>query len=137
MSDHSPNQSPLDEFCLANGMRVEFYDQTNRYYGDYHRVVIEVVYRVPLNSEVCASEDDPQAFLQRARRLFGDELIVRQNLVRMGVPETALEAVKQSLLQSFLSSNRDYLKQPEFPARLLARELARRSKRSHLRPIPK
>lgn len=135
MTEQKRNDRPLGEKRFANGLLVTFFDRTNRYYGAYHRVVAEVVSQVPLTTEVFAGEDDPQSALQKARQQFGQELTVRQTLERMGVQESCLEGVRDELWQSFLRSNLQYLQHPEFPARLVRRELARRRSRPRLYPV--
>jgi len=46
---------------LANGVRVEFVDGSNRYFGDYHRLRIEVHCRVALTEQLFADATDPAA----------------------------------------------------------------------------
>ena len=115
------------EDVLENGLNVAFVDVSNRYYGDYHRVRIEVRCFLPLRPELFAGP----AELDRARHLWGETLSWARPLEKMGVCGAAVETTAADLVEAFVASAYPYLSRPEFPVRLLARELAAR------RPAPR
>ncbi|MCD6527658.1 MAG: hypothetical protein J7K75_11775 [Desulfuromonas sp.] len=82
---------------LANGVTVEFCDKTNRYYGDYHRVCIEV----------SLIFDDGQ------RHVF-------QTLERMGVSSDDLDSVKSQVVTAFRQGTMTYMAGDQFPQKFLA-----------------
>jgi hypothetical protein len=85
---------------LANGVVVDFVDLSNRYFGDYHRVCIEVHIHVPLPVDCRHS--------------------IKQ-LERMGVAGAAVAAVRDRLIDDYWRHAGPYLARPDFPARLAAR----------------
>jgi hypothetical protein len=113
---------------LSNGLTVEFHDRSNRYYGDFHRVRIEVRCSIPLTPAVITPSEDPEAELRRVRDILGEEVVFTRFIERMGVAGDALEQTKRHLIDSFTRSAFAYLENPAFPSRLVARELERRKK---------
>ncbi len=86
---------------LPNGVSVVFIDRTNRYFGDYHRVLVEARISVPV-----ASRAEP--------------LLQVRSLERMGVAGSEVAAVRDRLANDFWCHAASYLGRPDYPARLLA-----------------
>jgi len=124
---------PFRTIELDNGLCLELRDQSNRYFGDYHRIKIEVSCDIPLRGEFFGGNpDDPQ--LQTARRLYGDSLRFERSLERMGVAGAEVENVREELVESFLKSSAAYLEHPEFVARYVQRQLQLRGGGASVRP---
>jgi len=113
---------------LANGLTLEFIDQSNRYYGDYHRVRIEARCAVPVELSSFGNADDAGELAQRARRLFGEAVTYSRVLERMGVAGADVEVVKESLIEEFLRTGRSYLERPAFISRFLVSQLEAKEK---------
>lgn len=117
---------------MDNGLILRFFDAGNRYFGDYHRVSVIVDTILPLDHSTLAGID--VELLTRARTRFGAALVIRKNLERMGVASAQVARVQQDLVASFLAQTRHYQSRPDFPARLLRAELARKPAS---KPLPK
>lgn len=119
---------------LSNGVRVAFHDRSNRYFGDYHRVCVEVRCCLPLTPPLFAGAADPPAECRQARAVLGEEACHVRILERMGVAGDEVERVRQEIIDGFIRSTLPYLQSPNFPARLIAVELARhrQGRRPHL-----
>jgi hypothetical protein len=115
-------EQTLREDILEKGLKVTFVDVSNRYYGDYHRVRVEVRCTLPLRPDFFA---DPAA-LERARSLWGEAFTWSRPLEKMGVAGADVPTAAASLIEGFVASAYPYLTQPQFPARLLSRELSTR-----------
>lgn len=117
--------TPFRSETLDNGVIVEFFDLSNRYYGDYHRVCVEVRLTIPLaDGNVPASE--AQAGLP--------EVLQRTlQLERMGVAGAEVATVRERLVVDFLRHAGRYLALPDYPARLAAADnpSLRRLRRPH------
>lgn len=87
---------------LCNGLVIRFEDQTNRYFGDFHRICVQV--RIELPTGI----DRKQACLLK-------------NLEKMAVPSSGVTEQRNALIESFLKASRDYLETDEAPQRLLQR----------------
>ncbi|BCR04821.1 hypothetical protein DESUT3_18900 [Desulfuromonas versatilis] len=109
---------------LDNGLLVEFRDVSNRYFGDYHRVRVEVICRLALGEGLFAGSADPAADCEQARKLLGPEIVFARSLEKMGVAGAAVEQTREELIQGFVESTFAYLGKPDFVSRLLARELS-------------
>ncbi|MDY0268078.1 hypothetical protein [Trichloromonas sp.] len=109
-----------------NGVRLEFVEGSNRYFGDYHRLRIEVRCRVALTAALFPDAVDPEGETHRVRGLLGEELKWSRSLERMGVATADLAAVRAELMDAFAASTFAYLRAPQFPTRLLAAELEKR-----------
>ena len=113
---------------LSNGLKIEFFDRSNRYYGDYHRVCIEVRCVFSLTTAVLEQLSDLEVERVNIRKLLGEKYVYTRVLEKMGVPGDAVEDTRRSLIDSFAGSAFSYMAQPSFPLRLIARQLERRSK---------
>lgn len=100
--------TPFRTEHLANGVEVAFTDLSNRYYGDYHRVCVEVRIMAP-----CPPGHGGPA--------VSDRLLTIKRLERMAVPGAQVAAVRDRLVDHFWVHAAGYLAHSEFPARLAAR----------------
>lgn len=116
-------QKLLHEEVLANGLHLRCHEAGNRYFGDYHRVVVAVEIILPLDHPALTRLDP--SLLARARSRFGAALVTRKSLERMGVATAVVATVQQELLASFLKQAHTYLARPDLPARLVVAELER------------
>lgn len=111
---------------LRNGLVIEFFDRSNRYFGDYHRVCVEVRCRIPLPIDLFAETAAPEAELQAAKTLLGNEVVFSRVLEKMGVAGAEVEAVRQSLINNFIRGALSYMGGPDFPRRFVVAELENR-----------
>jgi len=122
----------LKRQVLDNGVVVEFFDRSNRYFGDYHRICIDVSCRIRLSVDVFRTTGDAEAEYRKASTALGDEAVYRRTLERMGVPGAEVEETCQRMVDEFCQTNFSYLGSPEFPARFVAKEMAKARKPRHL-----
>jgi hypothetical protein len=113
---------------LANGLILQFFDRSNRYFGNFHRVAVEVRIRLVLTADHFAGADDPVGVGIEARLLLGEELIESRMLQHMGVAGEEVAAVRDQLISGFIGTAGPYLGRPDYPRRLLARRLAERGR---------
>lgn len=111
---------PFTEEILRNGLHLRFYDQTNRYFGDYHRVRIVVEIELALSNELLNDSE----LLAAGKKRFGASLTTNKVLERMGVPGSRVDALRAELVASYQTEVQSYLSRPEVPLRLLRAELA-------------
>ncbi|WP_052464678.1 hypothetical protein [Geoalkalibacter subterraneus] len=127
---------PYFEQSLNNGLIVEVQDLTHRYYGDYHKVTLDVTLRVPLVGGLFSDQDHPGEALEKARRILGDEARSVQRLERMGVPSDMVETIRTRLWESYQRSSFGYFQRPDYPAKLVRQLLDKRKKtRPFLQPV--
>ncbi len=111
---------------LPNGLLITFLDETNRYFGDYHRVCLRVVMRVDLRVAAAASEDTE--FWSEVHDALGNDFKIEKSLVRMGVPGAEVEATVSALTDEFLTAANDYMARPDYPKRLAQVEMDKHKK---------
>ena len=110
-----------------NGLEVSFSDESNRYFGDYHRICLVVSISYAVDHLV----DDE--LRRQATAVFGERLEVTKRLVRMGVPSAECEQVRDSLADDYLRHATGYLSRPDYPRLLVTAELRKaRSGRFHV-----
>jgi hypothetical protein len=80
------------------GLRLEFYDVSNRYYGDYHQVLIEI--------DLLVGGESPL------------RLRYQRPLRRMAVSSARLETEKKCLVDGFLATTLGYLGSAGFEEKL-------------------
>ncbi len=111
---------------LSNGLIIEFYDKSNRYFGDYHRICIEVLCTIPLLPEYFSDAEDPGEELRRAREEFGEGVTSTRKIEKMGVSGEDVERTRRDMIENFMCSSNPYLSRSDFPCRFIRREWARR-----------
>ena len=111
---------PFAEETLANGLHLRYFDQSNRYFGDYHRVRIVVAIELLLSNPLL---DDPE-LLTAGRKRFGAALTTSKVLERMGVPGARVDELRTELVANYQREVQSYLSRPDVPSRLLRAELA-------------
>lgn len=113
------------EETLANGLHIAFRDESNRYFGDYHRVSVVVTLSCPLAN---LPSDLPAdiAFRAEAMRVLGETLSVTRRLERMAVPTAKVAQTRDALIDDFLAHAAGYLARPATLRSLAAAELAAR-----------
>ena len=107
----------IKETYLDNGLKISFSDESNRYFGDYHRicVVVTISYAV----DHLADED----LRRQAATIYGERLEIAKRLVRMGIPSADCEQVRDAMIDDFLRHAAGYLSRPDYPRLLVAAEL--------------
>jgi hypothetical protein len=110
----------IREERLANGLEVSFVDESNRYFGDYHRVCVRAAIRCDLTT---LADKDLQ---HQATSLYGTSLVVEKRFERMGVASADVDQVRSDLVEDFMRHAATYLAHPEYPFRLVAAELKKR-----------
>lgn len=120
---------PFRTEVLPNGLTLDFVDGSNRYFGDYWRVALEVRCRIPLCHAL--PPDDPD--IDQARALLGETLLFTRSLEKMGVAGEEVTSVRTAMVEHFLSSAGAYMATPVFPGSFVRQQLA--EKRRGRRPF--
>lgn len=126
--------APFHREDLTNGLVLEFHDRSNRYFGDYHRLHLEVVCRIPLEADfppLSGLEDD---VLEQARRAFGDHVEFRRELTRMGVAGADVETTRRRMIEDFMDATGRYLAAPDFAVRFVRSRLEESCKKKRFVP---
>ena len=118
---------PFKQKVLSNGLQIEIFDETNRYFGDYHRVCLRVVMTLDLRAPAATGSSDA-SFWEEARSAFGSRLQVNKKLVRMAVPGAAVEQTVLNLSDEFFKAVDDYMARPDYPKHLAMGELKGRKR---------
>ncbi len=111
---------PLTSVELKHGIVVDFFDRSNRYFGDFYRVKIDVVARLPISDVQL-----PDELLTIAQGCAG-VAIYEHSLEQMGVTTAERAAVTQALIDNFIATVGSYLEKDNFVESLLRRQLKRR-----------
>ena len=104
---------------LANGLEISFSDQSNRYFGDYHRIC--VIATISYDLDRLADE----TLRLQATACFGEQLKVEKTFVRMGVTSADIEETRNALIDDFMRHAAAYLSRPDYPRMLVAAELSK------------
>ena len=116
---------PVRTITLENGLTINIYDRTKRYYEAFYLVKLEVICEVPLHIDFFATESD---FLE-AKKLLGDFVVYRRTLEHMGVPSSELDNSKKSLLRNFERNSIPYFAAAHFPQKIVVSEFTGAMKR--------
>jgi len=116
----------VKELGLNNGLQLIFTDESNRYFGDYHRICVVVTIVCNLNDLSTESSAD-ETFFHQAIETLGEQVTVVKRFARMGVATADVETVRAELIDSFLHHASSYLSRPEYPRALVNAELKKRN----------
>ena len=117
----------IKQASLDNGLQISFSDESNRYFGDYHRICVVVTISYAVDR---LADDDLRL---QAASVYGDRLKVARHLVRMGVPSADCATVRNALVDDFMRHAAGYLSRSDYPRLLVAAELRMtRSRRFHV-----
>ena len=94
-------EQPYKTLMLTTAIRVDIYDRSWRYFGDYHHLKLPVKVTFP--------ETVPT----------GEALVYEHLLEQMAVPGEAVEQAKEQLIEDFLKHTGPYLTVDGFAERLL------------------
>jgi len=111
----------IKETNLANGLNIQIFNLTRRYYGDYHRVVLEVCCQM----EVIPEQMPETVEFVEVRSLLGEKVVHRRTLERMGVPTAAVDSAIDELIAQFTEHSLAYLASSSYPRKLILTELRR------------
>lgn len=104
------------QLLLDNGLEILVRDMSRVYFGDYHRVRLEITCRLTDVTHLNAIVDFADSFPE-----------FRRIVEKMGVPSAEVEAARETLVQDFLDNSLKYLSAADFPAKL-AESAARKPK---------
>ncbi len=94
------NELPIKRTEICTGLVLEFSDRSNRYYGDYHRILIEI-----------------DALVNSAEGLI--RLRYQRPLRKMGVCGAETRSEAAILIEQFLATTAPYMQQMGFAEKLL------------------
>ena len=114
----------IHETVLANGLTVRFLDKTQRYFGDYHHVRLEVVCDVPV-PEGAGAESSACRSVQ-----------YKSSIRRFGVPTVDVPAAIEGLVSNFTNTTMSYMSSPSFPSRYLRSQLSDLPRRGNVEYTP-
>lgn len=112
----------IKQVPLANGLEIVFTDESNRYFGDYHRVCILATIVCNLHDLPVQSLDD-RTLRRQATEAFGGQMSIAKRIERMGVPTLDIDRVRNALIDDFLRHAVSYMSRPGFPSSLVRAEL--------------
>ena len=110
----------VKEIPLENNLNVCFYNHNHRYFGDYHRVKVEITCKVPLKEEYFTT----RAECVEAINTLGLSALFKRSVEQMGVSSDELEPCLERIIDNFISHALSYLASPEFPRMLIKKEMA-------------
>ena len=116
----------LHRQSLENGLELVFSDLSNRYYGDFYQIKIDVLSTVSLTDSFLQGSDLSEQEQLRVRNRFGNMLETHQELKRMGVAGPDVSRVTKELVQQFIDTSFPYMSTADFPLRLLRQRLLER-----------
>ena len=118
---------PFNRTELKNGVVIEFFDQTNRYFGDFNRVKISVIATIPILASSLPAD------LQKVAATYPGFIVYEKSLEQMGVVTSQVKTVTESLVTSFITSVGSYLEKQSFAENLLRKDLHEKMERSYFK----
>lgn len=108
---------PFKSIELSSRITVDFFDHSNRYYGDFHRVKITASTKIPFDI------DSIPADLQPLAQKNNGSISYTKDMEQMGVPSAKVDTVKESLISNFMVTVGSYLQKDNFATGLLRQKM--------------
>jgi hypothetical protein len=112
---------PIRILPLPNGLSISVFNNTRRYFGDYFRVSVEIVCRIPLLAEYFTDSDE---FAVACSKL-GSEVVYTRNEEQMGVPSAGVGEALDRLVENFIDHSFPYVSSSQFPRKVVHAKLKR------------
>jgi hypothetical protein len=116
----------VKEIPLDNNLKVCFHNHNHRYFGDYHRVKVEITCEVPIMEEYFAT----RAECEEAINSLGSSALFKRSVEQMGVSTDELEPCLERIIENFIGHSLSYLASKEFPRKLIQKELAKTTRKT-------
>jgi hypothetical protein len=107
------------EIPLDNGLKVSFYHHIHRYFGDYHRINVDIICEVPLLEKYFTTKEE----FTEARAILGRNAVFRRHLELMGVSSAKVEQSLENVIANFSRYSLTYLSSSLFPRKLVLAEV--------------
>jgi hypothetical protein len=116
----------VKEIPLENNLTVCVYNHNHRYFGDYHRVKVEITCEVPIMEKYFAS----RAECAEAISSLGRSALFKRSVEQMGVSTDELGPCLERIIDNFINHSLSYLASNEFPRKLIQKELANTTRKA-------
>ena len=111
----------LRTWRLANGLKIEIFDDTVGYYGDYSSVKLVIRCKVGVKKEyLCSFESHPR--YSQVVEVLGSEAEYLREITKPGVPGKSLAGVKAFLVDKFEENALGYMEHAKFPERFIQKK---------------
>ncbi len=118
----------IKEYNLKNGLKLQLFDKTFRYFGDYFFIEIEAVFSIPFSFIENHVHENLKGCLN-------DRLIFKKYLSKKAVYETELEKEKALLIENFENTGLSYLKRDSFIEKFIKKEIEKIKKRKEIEEL--
>jgi len=109
---------PFKSIELSSGIKVDFFDHSNRYYGDFHRIKITASAQIPFDIDSIPID------LQGLAKQYNSSMTYAKDMEKMGVSSAKVSTVKLSLIDNFISTVGCYIQKDNFAVGLLRQKMA-------------
>jgi hypothetical protein len=110
----------VKEIPLENNLTVCVYNHNHRYFGDYHRVKVEITCEVPIMEKYFAT----RAECADAISSLGRSVCFKRSVEQMGVSTDELGPCLERIIDNFINHSLSYFASDDFPRKLIQKELA-------------
>jgi hypothetical protein len=111
----------LERRELANGVTLEFWDESRKVAGDRWYVGIRAVMPVPLWDH--QRDDISPDVMELIRTEVGDHLCFQLREGKNFVAEDEVDSVREEFKRVFIRNSLPYLSRPDFPSRFVSRKV--------------
>jgi hypothetical protein len=109
--------SLYSELIVSENCIVRFFDHSSIYFGDYHHVRLEA--RCEFEFPACRKAI-PDSLAEEAPL---NPAVYTRTLEKMAVPSASVEDVKRTLIEDFRKNTLPYLSSPDFPLKMISRNV--------------
>lgn len=117
----------LRRWNLRNGLVIEVFDESFRYYANYHNVKLLIKSIVPLKEEYIFNFKSSPYYEKISAMLLPKREYIRE-IVKVGVKEDMLERTKEEILGNFEKNVLSYMEREDFPEKFAKREFEKLEK---------
>jgi len=116
------NEKLIKTMVLKNGLTLEIYDQSREIAGDRWLVKMAAKIDIPIDHLCLRDGLSKHVTLNALKEAFDNRIRYEQRRERNFIAEKEKDAVFNDLMNSFLTSTREYLSHPNFAMRYAVKE---------------
>ena len=125
---------PQQTIALENHLSLDIYDESKRLAGDRWLVSMVARIEIPVEEKTIAAQQLSPEEEQKIRQALGETVVFEQKINRIFIDQHEKERLWQTMVETFVNNNLQYLSRENFPQRFLQKKIRETIEKQRQRP---
>ncbi len=117
-------KEPIKRVSLANGLTLEFFDQSKHVAADRWLISVRACVTIPLDGLAGGPNGLSADQANPLKAAFGDHVVYEKEMARNFIDAKEKDQAIEEMMSSFIDSTESYLARPDFPQKYALKTLA-------------